>query len=132
MATTEEDRKALCTMLGKLYVTANSSAEKLRITTELIIEAIDGNVATDAASRNALNKLHLALSKAMGEAGKSMKNTDEMPASIYQDNSIAVEHQAADSVVATKDAMNVESVVDHSIADANDSLLDELLTEEEY
>ena len=131
MATIEEDRKAVCAMLGKLYITANSSAENLRITTELVIEAIDGNVATDAASRNALNKLHLALTKAMGEAGISIKNADEMPASIYQDDLILVEDQVDDLVVATKDAMKVESVVDHSTADANDSLLDELLTDEE-
>lgn len=118
-------------MLGKLYVTANSSAEKLRITTELVTEAIDGNIATDAASRNALKKLHLALSKAIGEAGTSMKNTDEMPASVSQDGLTVVQDQAEDSILATKDALKVESVVDHSIAHANDSLMDELLTDEE-
>ena len=118
-------------MLGKLYITANSSAEKLRITSELVTEAIDGNIATDAASRSALNKLHLALSKAMGEAGKSMRITDEMPAPMYQDGLTVVQDQAEDSILATKDVLKVESVVDHSIADANDSLMDELLTDEE-
>ena len=118
-------------MLGKLYITANSSAEKLRITTELVTEAIDGNIATDAASRNALNKLHLALSKAMGEAGKSTKDTDEIPASTYQDGLTVVQDQAEDSILATKEALKVESVVDPSTADADDSLMDELLTDEE-
>ena len=118
-------------MLGKLYITANSSAEKLRATTELVTEAIDGNIAADAASRNALKKLHLALSKAMGESGKSMRNTDEMPASMYPDGLTVMQDQAEDSILATKDALKVESVVDHRTADANDSLMDELLTDEE-
>ena len=118
-------------MLGKLYITANSSPEKLRTTTELVTEALDGNIATDAASRSALNKLHLALSKAMGEARNSMKNTDEMPASMYQDGLTVVQDQAEDLISATKDALKVESVVNHSIPDANDSLMDELLTDEE-
>lgn len=118
-------------MLGKLYIAANSSAEKLRRTTELVIEAIDGNVATDAASRNALNKLHLTLSKAIRDGGNSGKDTDDMPASIDQDCLTVVEDQAEDSILATKDALKVESVADRSIADANDSLMDELLSEED-
>ena len=118
-------------MLGKLYITANSSGEKLRITMELVNEAIDGNIATDAASRNALNKLHLALNKAMGEAGKSTKDTDETPASMCPDGLTVVQDQAEDSILATKDALKVESVVNHSIAEGNDSLVDELLTDEE-
>ena len=118
-------------MLGKLYITANSSAEKLRSTTELVIEAIDGNIATDAASRNALNKLHLALSKAIRDGGNSGKITDEMPASVDQDGLTVVEDQAEDSILATKDALKVESVADRSITDAHDSLMDELLSDEE-
>ena len=118
-------------MLGKLYITANSSAEKLRSTTELVIEAIDSNIATDAASRNALNKLHLALSKAIRDGGNSAKDTDEMPASVDQEVLTVVEDQAEDSILATKDALKVESVADRSIADANDSLMDELLSDEE-
>ena len=118
-------------MLGKLYITANSSAEKLRTTMELVTEAIDSNIATDAASRNALNKLHLALSKAVGEAGKSTKDTDEIPASTYQDGLTVVQDQADGSILATKEALKVESVVDPSTADADDSLMDELLTDEE-
>ena len=118
-------------MLGKLYITANSSAEKLRSMTELVIEAIDSNIATDAASRNALNKLHLALSKAIRDGETPAKDTDEMPASVNQEILTVVEDQAEDSILATKDALKVESVADHSIADANDSLMDELLSDEE-
>ena len=117
-------------MLGKLYITANSSAEKLRSTAELVIEAIDGNIATDAPARNALNKLHLALSKAIRDGGNSGKITDEMPASVDQEGLTVVEDQA-DSILATKDALKVKSVADRSIADANDSLMNELLSDEE-
>ena len=118
-------------MLGKLYITANSSAEKLRSTTALVVEAIDGNIATDAASRNALNKLHLALSKAIRDGGISEKITDEMPASVDQDGLRVVEEQAEDSILATENALQLESVADPSIADANDSLVEELLSDDE-
>ena len=118
-------------MLGKLYITVNSSAENLRRTTELVIEAIDGNIATDAASRNALNKLHLALSKAIRDGGDSGRNADEMPASVDQDGLTVVEDRAEDSILATKDVLKTESVADRSIADMNYSLMDELLSDEE-
>ena len=57
-------------MLGKLYISANSKTEKLQSTTGLVVEAIDGKVAHDAPSRNALRKLLSVLSKALGDAEK--------------------------------------------------------------
>ena len=39
----------------------------------LVIEAIDSKVAGEATSRTALSKLYLAVSKALGEAGKGRK-----------------------------------------------------------
>ena len=63
----EEEKKALMSMLGKLYITSNSSSEKLHTVTELVTEAIDNKIASDAPSRTALNKLQTAVKKALGE-----------------------------------------------------------------
>ena len=68
-------------MLGKLYITSTSSAEKLQLINDLVIEAIDSKIASEASSRTALNKLHLAVGKALGEgngrpARKSSEETD--------------------------------------------------------
>lgn len=60
-------------MLGKIHVSPASSPEKLTIVNDLAVEAIDHKVATEAASRTALNKLHLAVSKACGEVAESGK-----------------------------------------------------------
>ena len=66
-------------MLGKLYVTSHSSSssEKLPIVADLLQEAIDHKVAADAPSRTALNKLHMAVKKAMGDAGTEVKQQQE-------------------------------------------------------
>ena len=64
----EEEKKTLVSMLGKLYITANSASERLSTVFELVVEAIDNKIASDATSRNALNKLHASLSKAVGES----------------------------------------------------------------
>ena len=64
---TEEEKKALMSMLGKLYITSNSPSEKLHTVAELITEAIDNKIASDAPSRTALNKLQTAVKKALGE-----------------------------------------------------------------
>ena len=73
----EEEKKVLISMLGKLYITANSASEKLTTVFELVVEAIDNKIASDATSRNALNKLHTALSKAIGESGNIRTQSDE-------------------------------------------------------
>lgn len=56
-------------MLGKLYVSPTSTPEKLQATHELLTDAIEARIATDAPSRNALNKLLTALTKAIGASG---------------------------------------------------------------
>lgn len=126
---TGEDKKALIAMLGKLCITANSSAEKLQSTTTLVVEAIDGKAADDAASRNALNKLHLALGKAIGEAGmakKSLKDT------LAEDGLTSVGYQDGDELRLHRDQnikMEVIPEID-CVTKAEDSLLEELLDDD--
>lgn len=121
---TEEDKKALIAMLGKLHITANSKKERLQSTIELVVEAIDNKVAQDAPSRNALNKLHLTLSKALGGAGKS--KPDKL-APVGGDEEQGVE----ESVVADEKDVGMEIVEEEGVTKAQDSLLEELLEDED-
>jgi condensin complex subunit 3 len=54
-------------MLGRLYITPHSTPEKLQMACDLVAEAIDAKVATDAPTRNALTKLQTALTRAIGD-----------------------------------------------------------------
>ena len=132
---TEEDKKALTLMLGKLYITANSSPENLAKVNELVIEAIDGKIASEAASRTALNKLHLAVSKAIGEAGKGRRAVVEEVA----EPEVAPEDGAVE-ITKIGEAVEATGVRDENLtiggADmteevTKDSILDELLDEED-
>ena len=118
-------------MLGKLYITANSSTEKLKKATELVTQAIDDKIATDAASRNALNKLHLALSKAMGESRKSKKGIEDNLVPLEGGRTTIEEQGVEESILANENDLKVESVEEEGVMEAKDSLLDELLTDEE-
>jgi len=62
----EEERKVLCSMLGKLYITAEADADKLKELYEMIVDAVGGKLVTDALSKTALNKLEQSLSKIVG------------------------------------------------------------------
>ena len=126
-----EDKKASIAMLGKLYITANSNTEKLKKATELVIEAIDHKIATDAASRNNLNKLHLALSKAMGEPGKSKKGIEDTLAPLEGGRTMIEAQGAEEIILANENDVKMESVEDEGGTEAKESLLDELLTDEE-
>ena len=117
---TEENKKAFIAMLGKLYISANSKTEKLRSTTKLVIEAIDTNVAQEAASRNALNKLLSALKKALAEAEKVKAiSGDTLASSGGNDGLIRIEGE------------RVEDSDDEGVTKVHDSSLEELLNDED-
>jgi condensin complex subunit 3 len=62
----EEERKILCSMLGKLYITAEADADKLRELYDHVSESVSGKVVADALSKAALNKLEQSLGKIVG------------------------------------------------------------------
>ena len=130
---TEEDKKALIAMLGKLYITANSKTEKLQSTIKLVVEAIDNKVAQDAPSRNALNKLHLALSKALGEAGKVKPISEDTLAPAGKDDGLTTveEPGVEESVMANEEDVGMAGVEDEGLTDVQDSLLEELLKDDD-
>jgi condensin complex subunit 3 len=56
----------LCSMLGKLFITAEAEADKLRELYDYVSESVSGKVVSDALSKAALNKLEQSLGKIVG------------------------------------------------------------------
>ena len=129
-------------MLGKLYITPTSTVEKLQSAYDLAAEAIELKIAPDAGSRNALTKLHTALSKALGETVpvSPRKSAAREEVTVLKDEEVGLEEtQMPDVEVALEETkmehqiveeMQLEAVMGEE-PDAKDSILDELLDEEE-
>ena len=117
-------------MLGKLYITANSSPEKLQSVHELVIEAMDGKVATDAPSRNALTKLSTALGKVLGEVGTIRKSIEDGVTALEEEMAVA-EEDGADALALGSEEETKTEAVEEGETERRDSLLDELLDDEE-
>ena len=113
-------------MLGKLYISSNSTTERLQTTNKLVIEAIDQKIASDATSRTALNKLHLALGKALGERDKTKKEADGSVLPVNEGGLMSVEENGAFAPREDDDIRNMD-VEDESITQEGDSILEELL-----
>jgi len=62
----EEEKKVLCSMVSKLYISAEAESEKLKELYEHVSEAVSGKVATDALSKAVLNKMEQSLAKIVG------------------------------------------------------------------
>lgn len=112
----EEERKVLLTMLGKIHVTSNSTREKLRAVNDLVVEAIDEKVATDATTRNALNKFNLALNKALGEVDTVQPSVEDHDAD-----------QTAGNENEVGAAWEVDATEGKAVTQGQDPLLEELL-----
>ncbi|KAL8910314.1 MAG: hypothetical protein Q9171_004358 [Xanthocarpia ochracea] len=122
----KDERKVLLTMLGKLYITSNSSTEKLQGISDLVAEAIDAKVATDTTTKNALNKYHLALSKVVGETHSARSSIEDQPVEeTIADNETKMEEESE----VDKTRMQVDE--EQAVSSAQDSLLEELLDDED-
>lgn len=121
-----EERKAILTVLGKLYITSNSSGNKLQATTDLATEAIDTKIAPDATSRNSLSKLHQALTRARGEADSVRPSVEDQVADQTVAENVAEEDERSD-VGETK----MESEEDGAVARPQDTLLEDLLDDQD-
>ena len=120
-------------MLGKLNVSANSGIEKLQSTAGLVVEAIDGKVAHDAPSRNALKKLLSVLSKALGDVKKVKPIAVESsaPAGGDEDLTAVVEQVLEGSIVANEEGVRMGVDRDESGSEVQYSMSRELLEGEE-
>ena len=120
-------------MLGKLYIAPNSNPDKVQNVIGLVSEAIDERIASDAFSRNNLNKLSVALSKTIGDTGNMTKVANETVNSEAEVNAKATEDERESSEPEPmRDAdMKTEVLEDDEVTDVKDSLLDELLDDED-
>lgn len=116
-------------MLGKLYVTATSTAEKLQSVHSLAAEAIELKIAPDATARNALTKLHAALSKAVGEAAPSSPRKSAAAVVVKEEAAESEEASVPDAEHAAEET-KMEGLVEERGA-VKDSVLEELLDKEE-
>jgi len=62
----EEEKKVLCSMVSKLYISAEAESEKLKELHKHVSEAVSGKVAADALSKAVLNKMEQSLAKIVG------------------------------------------------------------------
>jgi len=62
-----EERKVLCSMLGKLHITSDAEGDKLRELYDCLCEGLSGKLVSDALSKASLNKLEQSLSKVVGQ-----------------------------------------------------------------
>ncbi len=113
-------------MLGKLYITSNSSTEKLQGISDLVAEAIDAKVATDTTTKNALNKYQLALSKVLGEVHSARSTIEDQP----MEATIA-DNEAKMEEVSEVDNTTMQVDEEQAVSGAQDSLLEELLDDED-
>ncbi|KAF2153187.1 ARM repeat-containing protein [Myriangium duriaei CBS 260.36] len=76
--TSKDERKALFSMLNKLHLTSsNQNPELIRTVLELIAEATETRLATDATSRNVLTKLQTTLLKLIHDSAGAERGADE-------------------------------------------------------
>ena len=129
----EEEKKILISMLGKLFITATSSSEKLQSVLEHVTEAIDLKVASDGPSRNALTKLQSNLSKVIGETGVSKKSVakEEVTMMGNDEGEAAAADEEEGEMLAQGSEEETKMDTVHDEAVAKDSILDELLDDEE-
>lgn len=132
-----EEKKAIIPLLGKLYIAANSTPEKLQVIYELVTEAIDIKVANEAASRNALSKLHMALKKVIGEAGTARRSVEEetvpdvaLEESIVMAKAESMEDGETQIADVIQDA-EIKTAEEEGKTEAQDSLLEDLLDDED-
>ncbi|KAL1297786.1 hypothetical protein AAFC00_006322 [Neodothiora populina] len=96
----KEERKVLFSMLGKLHLAVpNPDPELLRTVLELVAEAVETKVASDATSRNTLTKLQTTLLKLMhdiatAERGGDMETVLDETAITGREADTTVQHTA--------------------------------------
>lgn len=113
-------------MVGKVHMPSNSSGKKLQAVSELVAEAIDGKLATDTATKNALIKCQSALGKVLGEARTTQSKMEDQGADpTMGENETRLE---VESEVEEKEVQVEERAAGPG---GRDSLLEELLNDED-
>ncbi|KAL8693194.1 MAG: hypothetical protein Q9218_001938 [Villophora microphyllina] len=125
LSSSDQEKKILLSMAGKIYVSPNARTEKLQTVIDLFAEAIDAKVAPDATTRNGLNKVHQALTKALGEAGSVRPSIDDQDVDQAVPGDVTMPEEGSD-VEATKMDVDVDGAMH-----AQDTLLEELVDDDD-
>ncbi|KAH6627682.1 condensin subunit-like protein [Chaetomium tenue] len=145
----KEEKKIIAALLGKLYVSPASSETKSREVYAVICDAVDNQLLSDTASRNALYKIHVSLGKivntldaaveAAGAAGGRYRRSVSRASSVGFDapgtstrptpseERTVVQHEV--QIKEEEEDSDAATVIHRSTEDQ--SLVDELLSEEE-
>lgn len=127
---TEDEKKLLAALLGKLHISPGSSEDRLREAYTEVSEAVEEGIVNDATSRNALYKIHVSL-------GKLVNSLDEQqPAARAARGSVAP--SVADSQVAeektvievTKLEEEEEAEVEEEVEEIDDVTVTAILKKE--
>lgn len=147
---TEEEKKIIAALLGKLYVSPASSEEKIRDVYADICEAVDAQILSDATGRNALYKIHVSLGKivnnldaaADNRPGENFRRSVSRATSLGVDDRTVVPAEERTVIAAEADIMEEDegedtsrgegTVVERTVVAGNeDSLVSELLSDED-
>ncbi|KAI9846360.1 MAG: hypothetical protein M1837_004213 [Sclerophora amabilis] len=140
----KDERKVFTSMLGKMHISPNSTADKLRAVHELVTQAIDNHLVSDAPGRNALSKLQIALGKIVEDSEETHKDTTTVleagPTLFEQGDEREDEDEEEGMTVGVGDgaagALDGEAdpeghLTTQELEGAKDSLLDDLLDDDD-
>ncbi|KAK3356976.1 condensin subunit-like protein [Lasiosphaeria hispida] len=147
----KEGKKTIAALLGKLYISPTSSEEKTRDVYLDVCDAVDAQLLADAAGRNALYKIHVALGKTVNNldaaAAEAAPGGALAPGAFRRSTSRSVSVGVEDKTIVPGEERTV--VIDAEIKEEEgeaeedttvmtvvtkvegDSLVDDLLTDEE-
>lgn len=113
--------------MGKLYIPADADAEKLRKVYELVAQAIEDKIATDAPSRNALNKMEVSLGKIVGDLAEAARDETVIAGSLADETDAGAETEEESGIGKTlKPGEEGESEAEGSVvADTEKEGMDE-------
>jgi condensin complex subunit 3 len=136
---TEEEKKLLGPLLGKLHVSPASSEDKIREVYEEVSTAIDDKLIADATGRNALFKIHVSLGKIVNSFMEKSSKGRRKSSPIVEDKTVLADEDASDVTIQAQ-AVKVEEEDDEGTilpedADESkltrDSLVEDLLSDDD-
>ena len=114
----KEEKKVLFSVLGRLHMPAGGcDGERLKSVLELVAEAVDTKVASDATSRNVLTKLQTQLLKQIHDVMTLERGGGGAEETVVESTELALEGEATEATVnAAHDGAEATEVAD-TVAD---------------
>ncbi|PTB66567.1 ARM repeat-containing protein [Trichoderma citrinoviride] len=107
------EKKLVAGLLGKLFVSPNSSEEKLRETYNVVSEAVEEGLVTDTTGRNALYKLHVSLGKIVNGLDEQQQQQQQRPAHSRTSRSVSVAEEEEEEEEEQGGAKRTKIKVEH-------------------